>query len=80
MLIKRKSPSLPRNLERDFMQIANSVLNKGKSPIPPLFNSLVEVLFSASDKVKSFPEIFSKNSNLEDSGASLPASPSANLC
>ena len=35
----------------DFLQIANSVLNKGKSAIAPLFNSL-EVLSSASDKAK----------------------------
>ena len=34
---------------RDFWQIANSVLNKGKSAIPPLFNRL---LSSASDKTK----------------------------
>ena len=34
---------------RDFWQIADSVLNKGKSAIPPLFKS-PEVLSSASDK------------------------------
>ena len=34
---------------RDFWRIANSVLNKGKSDIPPLFNG-PEVLSSASDK------------------------------
>ena len=55
----------------DFWQIANSVLNKGKSAISPLFNSL-EVLSSASDKAKLFAENFSKNSNLDDSGISLP--------
>ena len=33
----------------DFWRIANSVLNKGKSAIPPLFNG-PELLFSASDK------------------------------
>ena len=36
---------------RDFWQIAASVLNKGKSVIPPLINEL-EVLSSTSDKVK----------------------------
>ena len=51
---------------RDFWQIANSVLNKGKSAIPPLFNSS-EVLSSASEKAKLFPENFSKNSNIDDS-------------
>ena len=56
---------------RDFWQSANSVLNKGKSAIPPLFNSL-EVLSSASDKAKLFAESFSKNSNLDDSVISLP--------
>ena len=54
---------------RDFWRIANSVLNKGKSSIPPLFNG-PEVLSSASDKVKLFAENFSKNSNLDDSGIS----------
>ena len=60
---------------QDFWQIANSVLNKGKSAIPPLINSL-EVLSSASYKVKLFAENFSKNSNLDDSGISLPVFPS----
>ena len=59
----------------NFWQIANSVLNKGKSAIPPLFNSS-EVLSSASDKAKLFPEFFSKNSNVDDSGISLPVFPS----
>ena len=54
-----------------FAQIANSVLNKGKSAIPALFNS-PEVLSSASDKAKLFAKIFSKNSNLDDLGISLP--------
>ena len=56
---------------RDFWQIANSVLNKGKSAIPPLFN-MPEVLSSASDKAKMFAENFALNSNLDDSGVSLP--------
>ena len=60
---------------RDFWQIANSVLNKGKSAIPPLFNR-PEVFSSASDKVKLFAESFSLNSNLDDSGVSLPVFPS----
>ena len=59
----------------DFWRIANSVLNKGKSAIPPLFNRL-EVLSSASDKAKLFAKNFSKNSNLDDSGISLPVFPS----
>ena len=60
---------------QDFWQIADSVLNKGKSVIPPLLNGL-EVLSSTSDKVKSFPKNFSKNSNLVESGISLPVFPS----
>ena len=58
---------------RDFWRIANSVLNKGKSTIPPLFSG-PEVLSSASDKAKLFAENFSENSNLDDSGISLPFS------
>ena len=42
---------------QDFWRIANDVLNKGKSAIPPLFNSL-QVLSSASDKAKFFPKNF----------------------
>ena len=59
----------------DFWRIANSVLNKGKSAIPPLFNG-PEVLSSASDKAKLFAENFYLNSNLDDSGVSLPVFPS----
>ena len=46
---------------RDFSQTANSVLNKGKSAILPLFNGL-DVLSSASDKPELFPENVSMNS------------------
>ena len=50
---------------QDFWQIAISVVNRVKSAIPPLFNGL-EVLSSAYDKARS------KNSNLDNSGISLP--------
>ena len=60
---------------QDFWQITNSVLNKGKSAIPPRFNG-PDVLSSASDKAKLFAKNFSKNSNLDDSGISLPVFPS----
>ena len=64
---------------QDFWQITNSVLNKGKSAIPPVFNG-PEVLSSASDKAKLFAKNFCKNSNLDDLGISLPVFPSiANL-
>ena len=45
----------------DFWQIANNVLNNGRSAIPPLFNG-----------PELFAENFSKNSNLDNSGISLP--------
>ena len=48
---------------RDFWRIANSVLNKGKSAIPPLFNG-PEVLSFASDKANLLTNNFSKNSKL----------------
>ena len=53
----------------------NSVLDKGKSAILPLFNS-PKVLSSASDKAKLFAENFSRDSNLDDSGISLLVFPS----
>ena len=56
---------------QDFWQIANIVLNKGKSAIPPL-----EVCFSVSDKTKLCAKNLTKNSNLGDSGVSLPIFPS----
>ena len=56
---------------QDFWQIANSVLNKGKSATLPLFNG-PEVLSSASHKTKLFAKNFSKNLSLDDSGISLP--------
>ena len=57
------------------MRIADSVLKKGKSAIPPLFNGL-ELLYSASYKAKLLAESYSKNSNLDNSGISLPVFPS----
>ena len=56
---------------RDFWRIVSSVLNKGKSAIPPLFDG-PEVLSFASDKAKMFSENLSKNYNLDDSDISLP--------
>ena len=38
---------------RNFQQITNSILSKGKSVTPPLFKRPV-VIFSASDKAKLF--------------------------
>ena len=42
---------------QDFWQIDNSVLNKGKSAIPPLFNG-PNMLSSASNKAKIFAKNF----------------------
>ena len=53
-------------------------VNNFRKYIPPLFSGL-EVLSSTSDlsdKAKLFAENFSKNSNLDDSGVSLPVFPS----
>ena len=71
MLIKQKSPLA----SQDSWQIANSVLNIGKSSIPPLFNN-PEVFSYASDKSKLIAKNFSKNSNLDDSDIFLPVFPS----
>ena len=59
----------------DFWPIYNSFLSKGKSAVPTLFNRW-ELLSPMSDKAKLFTENFSKNSNLNDSGISLPVFPS----
>ena len=56
---------------QDFWQIANSILKKVKYAIPPLFIG-PGVLSFASDKTKLSAKNFSKNSNLEGSGISLP--------
>ena len=62
----------------DFSRTANSVLNKGKSAIPPLFIGS-EVLSSASDKAELFAESI-WNANPDDSCVFLLAFPSrANL-
>ena len=41
---------------RDFWQIANSVLNKGKSAIPPILFNRMEMLSPAADKAKLIAE------------------------
>ena len=75
MPVKQESITSQKFGSPDFWRIANSVLNKGKSAIPPLFNG-PEVMSSTSDQAKFFPENLSLNSNLDDSGISLPAFPS----
>ena len=69
---KTKEPVTSEKLHSlDFCQIANGVPKKSKSCILALLNG-PEVLFSASDKAKLFAKNFSKNSNLNDLGISLP--------
>ena len=68
-VIKQKSPSLHRNLALGTSGELSIVFSTKVKP--PLFNS-PEMLSSASHKAKSFAENFSKNSNLDDSGISLP--------
>ena len=71
---KSKESITSQKLEpRDFWQIANRVLNKGKckSARSPLFNGS-GMLSSSSDKAKLFAKNISKNSNLDDLGISLP--------
>ena len=65
MLIKQKPITSQKLGRQDFRQIANCVLSKGKSAVPPLFNEL-EVLSSACDKVQLFGNKFSKNFNLDE--------------
>ena len=67
----KESITSPKLRSRDFWRIANSVLNKGKSAIPPLFKG-PEVLSSVFDKAKLFAKNFSRNSYVDDSGTSLP--------
>ena len=60
---------------RAFWKIFNSVFNKGKSNVPPLFNGF-EVLTSSKDKAELFAQSFSKNCSLNSSGHGLPNFPS----
>ena len=73
MLIKQKSPSLPRNLALGTFGELPIVFSTKVNLlyIPPIFNRS-EVLSSTSDKAILFAENFSKNSNRDNSGISLP--------
>ena len=59
MLLKKDSIISQKLGSRDFRQIANSVLNKGKSAIALLFNR-PGVLSSASDKANYLLKTFLK--------------------
>ena len=76
MTVKLMGSSSGQKLDSgDFWRIANNVLSKGKSVIPPLFNGS-EMLTSASDKARLLPDNFFKKSHLDDLCISLPAFPS----
>ena len=74
----KESISSQKSGSYEFCRITNNVPNNGKSATPPLFDG-PEVLSSAYDKAKLFPENFSKNSNLHVSGISLPFPSKTNL-
>ena len=67
----KESITSQKHVSQDFWPIVNSVLNKGKSATSPVFNS-PEVFSPLSVKAELFAENFSKNSNLDGSGISLP--------
>ena len=71
MLIKQKNTSVSRNVTLKSYRKLLLVI----SATPPLFNS-AKVLSSASDKAKLFAKNFSRNSDLDDLGISLPIFPS----
>ena len=56
---------------RHFRGIANSVLNKDKSAIPPLLNG-PQVLLSSASVEQNIAKNVSRNCNLDDSGIFLP--------
>ena len=72
MLIKQTSLLLPRNLALgrfgELLILFSTKINKSAIT---LFNG-TKVLSSASDKAKSFAKNLTRNSNLDDSGISLP--------
>ena len=59
----------------EFVPYVNEVQQDYISILSPLFNGL-GVLYSASDKAKLLAKNFSKNSDLDNSGISLPTIPS----
>ena len=76
MLIRQKSLSLPRNLTlRTFGELP-VVFSTKVNLLYLIYSTGPELLSSASGEAKLFAEISSKNSNLDDSGISLPIFPS----
>ena len=73
MLIKQKIPLLLRNLA---LETFGELLIVSSAKVNLLYLNGSEGLSSASDKTKLFGENIPKNSNLDDSGISLPLFPS----
>ena len=72
MLLKQKSLSLPRNLALGTFCELLIVFWTKVNLLYLLYSTDQRCFFSASDKAKWFAENFSKNSNLDDPGISLP--------
>ena len=71
MLMKQNSPLLPRNLAIGTFGELLIAFSTKVNMLSPLFSS-PEVLSSGSDKEKFFVKNFSKNSDPDDLGISLP--------
>ena len=78
MLIKQKNLSLPRNLALGTFGELLIVFSAKVNLLHLLYSVGPETLPSATDKAKLFAKIFSKNSDLDDLGISLPVFPSRN--
>ena len=64
---------------KDFWRIANNVMNRGTSSIPPLFNG-PEVLTSSKDKANVLAERFAANSTIQEGEHTLPCFPLRTEC
>ena len=76
MLIKQKSPLLPRNLALGTSGELLIAFSTKVNLLYLCYSMAQSWLSSASDKAKLFAKNFSMNFNLDDSGISLPFSPS----
>ena len=74
IMLKQLVALLHISLSRDFWGICNSVLNRGKSSVPPLFNG-PEVLITSTDKANLFARNFPCNSTFDDGSQQLPDFP-----
>ena len=74
MLLKQESITSQELGSQVFCKIANSILKKGKSTMPPLFEG-PECCLLLLMKQCYLLKNFSKNSNLDGSGISFPFFP-----